>query len=149
MQDLWVSLPICPIEIHTTRRQAEDYPKSLNTLADHIKAKRLDQRLSQKQLAKILDVKVQTFWTWETMGANPLPIMMKRIVIWLGYVPMIGRDKNMLSGQLYTFRMNHGYTQKHIAEILRIDRWAVTKIENDKTVDQKYIDRIRELITNR
>lgn len=144
----WVYLPICPIEITAKRPLPEGYPTSLNTLADHIKAKRLKYRLTKTQLGVILGVKAQTIWTWEEEGKTPWPKLMKRIVAWLGYVPMIGIDENTLGGQLYKYRMIHGLIQNEVALMLKIDCWAIPKIERGDWIKPMYREKIEELLSD-
>lgn len=72
--------------------------------------------------------------------------MMKKIIDWLGYVPPLGVDKDTLGGQLYIHRCKHGLRQKDISDELQIDRWAVTKIENNIEVDDYYTNKISEYL---
>ncbi len=41
------------------------YPKSLETLGDHIRKRRLDLGLEQQQVAARLGVSESTVWNWE------------------------------------------------------------------------------------
>lgn len=46
-----VALPFCHLELRAARRKPATYPKQINSLGDHIRARRLDLNLLQKQVA--------------------------------------------------------------------------------------------------
>jgi len=106
----------------------------------------MDERLSKVKLAEILDVHSVSIRKWEDDNIQPVPRMLKRIINWLGYIPPLKVDKNTLGGQLYIFRVLHGYQQEEVAKMLRMDNWALCKIENNEYVEDVYIDKIRSLL---
>lgn len=120
----------------------------MQSLAEHIKAKRIEQRLTKVELAKILDSRPITLWTWERKGKQPAPRLMKNIIKWLGYVPPLGVDEKTLSGKLYLYRMINGLTQQQVASTLKIDRWFITKIENKQEIDHIYIQKVQDFISS-
>jgi transcriptional regulator with XRE-family HTH domain len=61
------------------------YPKKLITIGDHIKAKRLDKGLYQKEVAKMFNVTVDTLINWEIGRHNPPSYQYKKICDFLGY----------------------------------------------------------------
>jgi len=44
------ALPFCHAELRTPKPQLEHYPKEINTLGDHIRTRRLDLKLLQREL---------------------------------------------------------------------------------------------------
>jgi DNA-binding XRE family transcriptional regulator len=66
------ALPCCKSCIINALRKPRGYPKKLNTVGDHIKAKRLDKGLYQKELAKMLGIGTDTLINWE-LGRNEPP----------------------------------------------------------------------------
>ena len=69
---LTVALPFCKIELKAARPlSVPDYPKTLNTLGDHIRKKRLDLELLQKDVANIIGINESTIWNWENNYATP------------------------------------------------------------------------------
>ena len=140
-------MPICTINLHASKPIHKNYPSSLITLADHIKAKRLDLKLSKIDLAKLLKINPLTIGTWENSNKKPVPRMMKKIIDFLEYTPPLGVDKKTFGGQLYIYRCKNGLTQKDIATELKMDRWAVTKIENNETVEKKYKLKIERFLS--
>lgn len=62
-----------------------DYPKELLTIGDHIRAKRLDLGLLQKDVAKIIGVCEDTITYWEMNRTKPYKRFMPSIDTFLGY----------------------------------------------------------------
>ena len=64
------------------------YPKQLKTLGDHIRAKRLDLGLIQKNVAGIIGVTTDTITNWEKNRNEPMYRHNPRIIEFLGYCPL-------------------------------------------------------------
>lgn len=139
-------LPICPITISTLKPKPNNYPTSLNTLADCLLAKRLDLRLSKTQMAKLLNVNVMSISGWEFGYKKPVPKMMKKVIEFLGYMPPFEIDKNTLGGKLFRYRMKNGLKQSQVSIKLKMDASAICKIENNQEVNERYIFKIKELL---
>jgi len=63
------------------------YPRELLTLGDHLKKRRLDLGLMQKEVARRLGVSKDTVRNWERSRTEPAPLFVSRIVEFLGYAP--------------------------------------------------------------
>lgn len=48
----------------------EDYPSNPKTIGEHIRKRRMDLGLEQKEVAKIIGVPESSIWNWEH-GGNP------------------------------------------------------------------------------
>jgi DNA-binding transcriptional regulator YiaG len=57
--------------IPTKRRPRKAFPTTLQTPGDHIRLKRLEKGLTQKQLAQMLHVPVRHVQWWETNVKTP------------------------------------------------------------------------------
>jgi DNA-binding XRE family transcriptional regulator len=68
---LTVALPFCHFELRAARRKPTKYPKQINSLGDHIRARRLDLKLLQKQVADQIGVHEQTITGWERNATSP------------------------------------------------------------------------------
>ena len=69
------------------------YPITLRTLGDRLRAKRVDLRLSQKDVAAIIGVSVDTLCYWENNRVQPSRRLLPRILSFLsgeGLVPRLG-----------------------------------------------------------
>jgi len=140
-------LPIWkPVHLRFSLPKPEDYPYEVTNLAEAIKKKRMDLKLSKVELAQILNVTPQSIGFYEHERKKPLLYILKRILDWLEYVPPLGVDETTLGGQLFIYRIQNGYRQKDISNALKMDRWAITKIENDEEVKPMYIEKVRRLL---
>ena len=72
--------------------------------------------------------------------------MMKKNIEFSGYVPPLGIDITTLGGQLYIYRYPYAFTQKDLALELKIDRSAVTQIENNNKVEKQYKRKTQTLL---
>jgi DNA-binding XRE family transcriptional regulator len=72
--------------------------------------------------------------------------MMKKNIEFSGYVPPLGIDITTLGGQLYIYRYPYVFTQKDLALELKIDRSAVTQIENNNKVEKQYKRKTQTLL---
>jgi len=62
---------------------AKSYPANLTSIGEHIRKKRIDLGLMQKEVAKIIGVTESTIWNWEK-GWNIQNKYMKRVGEFLG-----------------------------------------------------------------
>jgi transcriptional regulator with XRE-family HTH domain len=67
--------------------QRGDLPTSLTTLGDHIRKKRLNLGLSQREAARIIGVEQCSVYNWEKRGMNPAQRIQTAIFNFLGYDP--------------------------------------------------------------
>ena len=79
------ALPFCHFAIKAERPRHPDYPAVLNALGDHLRGKRLDLGLTQKQVAKNIGVDEATVHNWETNHTVPVVRLIPRIIEFLGY----------------------------------------------------------------
>lgn len=77
--------PCIPIRLIAKRPPPLGYPKDLKTLGDHLRKKRLDLELSQKEMAAQLRVSVGTLYNWEKPLTSPQQRLIPRIHDFLGY----------------------------------------------------------------
>ena len=110
------------------------YPDELRTLGDHIRNKRLDLGLYQKDVARIIGVTTDTITYWEKGRAEPGIRYMPRIVDFLGYIP--SEYPTALPEQLRLYRMLFGLTQEYAADEFNLDESTWRKWEGDLSKPQ-------------
>ena len=72
----------------------EGYPKQLNTLGDHIRARRIGLQLRQKDVARQIGVTKSTVQFWENGRVEPAVRSHSRILLFLGYDPLDNSPEN-------------------------------------------------------
>ena len=71
-------------ELRAARRKSSQYPKQIKSLGDHIRVRRLDLKLLQKQVADCIGVDKITITNWEHRPAVPAIRYMPAIIQFLG-----------------------------------------------------------------
>ena len=81
------------------------YPRRLRTLGDHIRKRRLDLGLLQRDVAQQLGANPDTVKNWEMGYTAPALWFIPRIIRFLGYVPFdTTRDSFPLGTRLKEYR---------------------------------------------
>src|SRR5260370_6334363 len=65
------ALPFCHFKIRAEKPKHSDYPNEINTFGDHLRVKRLDLGLTQKQVAQELRVDESRLRSWESGRRKP------------------------------------------------------------------------------
>jgi DNA-binding transcriptional regulator YiaG len=95
------------------------YPKEINNLGDHLRKKRLDLGLLQREVAEKIGVNEATVTNWERQRTLPEIRFIAPIIKFLGYDPF--PDPESFPEKLKTCRMRMGLSQREFAIRLRID----------------------------
>ncbi|MGV7222237.1 MAG: helix-turn-helix transcriptional regulator [Nitrospinales bacterium] len=87
-----VALPFCHFALKTQNLTSKtNYPNELNTLGDHIRKRRLDLELLQKDVAGIIGVTSDTIYNWENNRFQPHIRLISEIMTFLEYCPWPAR----------------------------------------------------------
>jgi transcriptional regulator with XRE-family HTH domain len=119
----------------SNRPKNPNYPKELKTLGDHLRAKRLDLGLEQKDIAKIIGVHKASITNWELNIFPPAVRYFARISDFLGYC--IIQYPKTEQERLYLFRIYRGLSIKKLAELLGVDEGSVRYWETGKHVPSR------------
>jgi DNA-binding XRE family transcriptional regulator len=113
---LTVALPFCHLELRAARHKPSKYPKQINSLGAHIRARRVDLKLLQKQVADQIGVHELTITGWERNTTVPEVRYMPAIIQFLGYNPLPAARS--LPERLVTARKALGLSQwKMVAKL--------------------------------
>jgi transcriptional regulator with XRE-family HTH domain len=107
-----------------------DYPKVLKTLGDHLRKKRLDLKLLQKQVAQIIGFDEASIWNWENNLTKPSLRAVPKIIEFLGYKPP--EIETTLGQKISTARWLRGLSQKALARRFGIDPTTLGRWERDE-----------------
>ncbi len=100
-------------------------------MGDHIRARRLELKLLQKDVAQLVGVDETTVYNWER-GYTRTPFRyMPRILEFLGYDPSPNEPKT-LGEKLLKYRRDRGMTQKELARLIGIDPGTLSRLERGK-----------------
>ena len=80
-------MPFCHARLAARKPKSGAYPTALMTYGDHLRAKRLDLGLLQRQVADEIRVDEATIYNWEGHRTEPALRFVPRIIEFLGYCP--------------------------------------------------------------
>jgi len=106
------------------------YPKQLRTLGDQLRKRRIDLGLSQRELARQLEVSTSTVENWELDETTPARWSVPRIFQVLELDPP---EPTTLRGRLTAYRRGLGLSQGELARSLEVDRCTVVRWETGRT----------------
>jgi DNA-binding transcriptional regulator YiaG len=85
------ALPFCHVTLRAQKTRDPAYPRELKTLGDHLRKRRLDFGLLQREVAKSLGVRVKTLRNWERGKTAPQRRFLPRSFGFLGADPKLIR----------------------------------------------------------
>ena len=115
------------MNLRTQRPLSRTYPKSLKTLGNHIRKRRLDLQLLQSHVAQRLGVTECSIWNWENNATTPLFPYWPAIIEFLGYNPL--PKPQTPAEQLVQARKIQGLSQKEMAKRLAVDPSTLARRE--------------------
>ncbi len=107
-------MALLPITLSAQKPPQKAYPKSLVALGDHIRKRRLDLKLLQKDVGKLLGADKATVWNWENGYSDPQLRFIPRLIDFLGYDPFVPLSES-IGARLLKYRKRHGLSQKELA----------------------------------
>ena len=137
-------LPFCKITLKAPKPR--DYPSDPKTLGEHLKKRRHELGLFQKDVALRLRVNEWTFHNWETDKTEPVISMFPRTIDFLGYYPY--PTPQTIGEQLLSCRRRLGLSRARLAETIGIDEGTVLRMERGQRYPRgRCGSRIRDFLT--
>lgn len=106
------------------------YPGELQTWGDHLRQRRLELGLRQKDVARRLGVDTGSVWGWERNVRAPYVYHVPAIVAFLGYAPY--DPAWSLPERLRKAGEAVGLSQKTLAQALGVDEGTVARWERGR-----------------
>jgi transcriptional regulator with XRE-family HTH domain len=113
-------LPTCKLTFQAKKPVSAAYPDELRTLGDHLRKKRLDLKMLQKEVAERFGTTVCTVRNWEKNRSNPSLPLIPKIIQFLGYVPYDTQTQGF-GKKIAASRKLLGLSQKDLAQVIGID----------------------------
>jgi transcriptional regulator with XRE-family HTH domain len=141
-------LPFCHIQLTARKPPSPAYPRELKTLGDHLRKRRLDLGLLQRDVAEKLQVNQMTVCNWETNRTSPQLRFIPSIVAFLGYSPDYTQSDS-LGKRILARRRLLGLSQKELAHHLGIDQSTLRRWERDRSrPSKKLLRRLDAFLTS-
>lgn len=141
-----VALPFYKKPVQVRKPYRIKHPIELLTLGDHVRKKRIESSLLQKDVATIFKVCEDTITGWESGRTKPEVRYYPAIVRFLGYSPFELPD-DTLAKQVKHYRYQHGLTPREFGKLVSVDASTVRAWELSLSVPKlKSQNRLTELI---
>lgn len=122
------------------------YPEKPVSIGDHIRKKRMELKLLQKDVAVICRVTEDCITNWEKNRTLPQIKFFPHIINFLGYLPF-EVDKSTLAGKLKAHRYTNGLSQKQLGKILKVNGATICSWELAEFKPQKeMLAKLKEIL---
>jgi transcriptional regulator with XRE-family HTH domain len=139
------ALPFCHARLQGSRPLSHAYPQALVTIGDHIRKRRLDLKLRQRDVADRLGTNPGTITNWELGHTEPEIRFLPDIIRFLGYAPIT--EPTTIADQIRLARQLRGLSQQKMAKILGLDPGTVARYERGiRRPRGKYLHRVEDLL---
>ena len=119
-----------------------NYPRTFNHIGGHLKAKRIDEDFFQRDVAKLIGVRIETVLNWEKHKTEPAVQHYPKIITFLGYCPY--QVATTFGQKLKRYRMYQGYSLKVFAKQVHADETTVAGWEADAFLpNEKHLQALR------
>lgn len=123
-------MPFCHARLSARKPERRLYPKTLETLGDHLRKRRLDLGLLQREAAEQIGCSVASVTSWERDRAQPKVSVLPAIIDFLGYAPI--EPAEPWSARLARSRHAMGLSRRRLAAKLGVDESTVQRWENGR-----------------
>lgn len=122
-------MPICHVTLSATKPRDRAYPLELKTIGDHLRKRRLDLGLLQREVAEQIGVTKCTIQYWETNRVSPAIRFRPLIRSFLGYDTYDQNRSESLAESLRVHRLRLGLSRKELAGKLGVNESSVAHWE--------------------
>jgi transcriptional regulator with XRE-family HTH domain len=127
----------------------EKYPDKCLTWGDWIKCRRLDLRLTKRQLSRKLNVSDVTIYLWERNKVRPSLARIPKIIEFLGRDPF-EKETATLGDKIREYRRVHGLSQKKLAEKIGVDQSTLQGWERgEHRPTDAYVEKVKSVLVPR
>jgi transcriptional regulator with XRE-family HTH domain len=121
-------VPFCEAVALTVKAlKPKDYSDSPGTLAEHLKKRRRELGLLQREVAALMGIAKETYTNWETGKTKPVASQFKPVIDFLGYDP--SPEPTSLAERLQARRRSLGITFSEVARHLGWDEGRLCPAE--------------------
>jgi transcriptional regulator with XRE-family HTH domain len=144
-----VALRFCHFQLSARKPSRLPYPAQLTTLGDHVRKRRLDLGLLQREVAEKLGVTASTIWNWEANHSSPQLRLIPKVIAFLGY-DLCCTQPGSFGERLLADRRAQGMSQKGLAYLLGVDPGTLGKWERGQShPSERLLPKLEDLLAGR
>jgi len=125
-----VALHFCDVTLSAKKPLSEVYPKTPETIGDHLRKKRLDLKLFQKNVAMTIGVDTLTVCNWENNLTTSRLRLLPKVFAFLGYNPVEIKGSTLVE-RIKQYRIQKGLSLRKLARELDIDPGTLARWERN------------------
>jgi transcriptional regulator with XRE-family HTH domain len=118
------------VSVCLKRARPKPYPENPVILGEHLKKRRMELGLLQREVAKQLGIGVFTYLSWERGGRAPFKRYWPGIITFLGHDP--SSEARSLGERISAKRRELGLTQREVAQLFGWDHGTLYRYERDE-----------------
>ena len=135
-------LPYCQVQLTALTPPPAAYPTDPTTLGDHLRARRMDRGLLQKDVAANLGTDTATIVNWELGKTRPALAFVPRILDFLGYDPR--PEPTTLAERLVVTRHSRGVSRRDAAQQMQVDAATLWRWESGQREPRgRFLERVQ------
>jgi transcriptional regulator with XRE-family HTH domain len=142
-------LPFCHAHLSGPRPLPRFYPQVLTTIGDHLRKRRLDLCLLQREVAERLGVNPCTVTNWELSRTAPALRFLPGILALIGFDPSSPSGAS-LGERLKAYRRHAGISRQQFARLLGVDPSTLSRWERGtRQPGRKHLERVEAFLASR
>ena len=127
-----LALPCLRYSKKYTKPLPTSYLIDPQTIGEHIKKRRMDLGLFQRDIAQLWNVTEETITNWENNRNKPQINFFPLIISFLGYNPFLELGNSSTEKQIYSYRCANGLSYKRLGKLLYVDASTIRAWEQGK-----------------
>lgn len=127
---------MCKYTATVQKPHYQGYPEDPETLAEHLKKRRMDMNMSQAAAARAIGVSEDCLCYWENGRNTPQVSKYPAIIAFLGYYPF-DHETETFGGKIKRYKFEQGLSNEKLAKLLGADESTVANWERNKRVPTK------------
>ncbi len=121
----------------------DDYPENPTTFGEHLKKKRLDEKLTRSQLSHKLGLTKSPLWMWENTDRLPTLKSYPRVIQFIGYDPLFD-NSGTLRASIKNYRRANGLTLEEMATLIGIRYAILANYLKDRNISKRSMKKIQQ-----
>lgn len=142
--------PILPLKLSVKKpKDSNKYPKEIITIGDEFKQARLDRKLTQIEVAKLLNVNKNFIYELENSKRKLSIFALHKAFLFLGFIPKTLKiNTTILQGKLFTHRIKNNFTYSKLGKKIKLDKSTLSNFEKGKNCKIETAEVIKNFLNN-